>query len=242
MKKFQAVIYCLLSLALSGFCIYKIIYSRNLEPSIKLHVTDNKVISFIIDMAIKFLDNVVDTTTKFGEHFQGFIILGMGIFSLLFYTLFADTMHGFFSQLPLGSIRKFDCFKKPQKGKVITPLLPSILIGLYTGIHSTLYHFFPEKLDFCVKWILPVTIILVSITFLALIISVILDGGLWGIIIRIPLIFTTNLCFSLLMGGLMMMAIFAVILVIINIFLIIATIIGCIFFPTTKTKTEIYYR
>lgn len=160
----------------------------------------------------------------------------------MFYVLFADTMHEFFSQLPLGSIRKFDCFKKPKKGRVITLLLPSILIGLYTGIHSTLYHFFPEKLDFCVKWILPATIILVSITFLALIISVMLDGGLWGIIVRTPLIFTTNLCFSLLMGGLMMMAIFAVILLLVNSFLIIATIIGCIIFPTTKTKTEIYYR
>ena len=157
MKNFRAIIYSLLSLALSGFCIYKIIDSKEAVPSIKLHITDNEVIRDIIDMAVKFADNVVDTTTKFGEYFQGFAILGMGIAALLFYVLFADTMHEFFSQIPLGSIRKFDYSKKPKSkiGKVALLLSPSFIIGLYTWIHSMLYHLLPEKLDFCVKWILP---------------------------------------------------------------------------------------
>ncbi len=229
MKKSQAIIHCLLSLVLSGFCIYKTITAKDVVPSIKLHVTDNEVISGIIDMAIKFSDNVVDTSMIFGTYLQSFLILGMGIVALLFYVLFADTMHEFFSQIPLGSIRKFDCFKKPKKGRAITLLLPSILIGIYTGIHSILYRYFPEKLDFCVKWILPIAIILVSIAFLALVISVMLDGGLWGIIVRTPLIFTTNLCFSLIIGGLMMIGIFAIILLLVNSFLIITAIIAFIF-------------
>ncbi len=234
MKKSRAIIYCLLSLALSGFCIYKIIDAKDAVPSIKLNVTDNEVINSIIDMAIKFADNVVDTTKKlaeflFGEYFQEFVILGIGIAALLFYVLFADTMHEFFSQIPLGSIRKFDYLKKSKKGRVITLLLPSVLIGLYTGIYSTLYHFSPEKLNFCVKWFLPATIILVSVAFLALLISVILDGGLWGVIVRTPLIFTTNLCFSLISGTLMMIGVFAIILLLVNSLIIIAAIVALTF-------------
>lgn len=234
MKKSRAIIYCLLSLALSGFCIYKIIDSKDAVPSIKLNITDNEVIRNITDIAINFYDNVVGTTKKFaeilfGEYYQGFVVLGIGIIALLFYVLFADTLHGFFSQLPLGSIRKFDGIKKPKKGRIIALLSPSILIGLYTGIHLALYHFSPQKLDFCVKWIFPATIILVSIAFLALIISVILDGGLWGVIVRTPLIFTTNLCFSLISGALMMIGTFAIILMLVNSLMIIAIIIALMF-------------
>lgn len=226
----RAVIYCILSLAVSALCVYQLIDSRDIEPSIQLHITDNAVINNIIEAAIKFAEySPFPEGTPFAEYLHSFIFIGIGITSLLFFLLFSNCLNAFFSKLPLGSIRKFDFFEKPKKGRVITLLLPSVLIGLYTGIHSTLYHFFPEKLNFCVKWILPATIILVSIAFLALAISVMLDGGLWGVIVRTPLIFTTNLYFSLISGALMMIGVFAIILLLVNSFLIIVAIVALIF-------------
>lgn len=243
MKKIQAIVYSILSLALSGFCIYKIIDSKDAIPSMNFHVTDNKIINCIIDMAIKFADNFIDNSMTLNAYVKSFLFLGIGISALLFYVLFADTMHEFFSQIPLGSIRKFDCLQKSKKGRVIKLLLPSVFIGIYTGIHSILYRFLPEKLDFCIKWIFPATIILVSIAFLALIITVMLEGGLWGIIVRTPLIFITNLCFSLIMGELMMLGVFAIIMLLVNSLWLIAIIIMCLFpKTTTKTEYEIYYQ
>lgn len=244
MKNVRAVIYCLLSLVLSVFCIQRIIYARNFEPSLKLHVTDNEVISNIINMAIKFSDHVFDKMDfiQYGDLYS-WLFVGIGTTALLFFVFFSDSMHEFFSKLPLGSIRKIDYFKKSKSkiGKVALLLSPSFIIGLYTWIHSMLYHLLPEKLDFCVKWILPATIILVSIAFLALIISVLLDGGLWGIIVRAPLVFITNLCFSLIMGALFLVGIIAISALAISLLAIVA-IIAMFIAPTKTTKTEIYHR
>lgn len=192
LKNFQAVIYCLLSLAIFGFCVYKIIESKDFEPSLKLHITDNVIIN-----------NIIQTVIKFDENLQGLPVFGIGITALLFMVFFSDSMHEFFSKLPLGSIRKFDYFAKKKKWRAVTSLSPSLIIGLYIMIHLCLYKLFPVKLDFCVKWILPATIILTLIASIALIVSVILDGGLWGIIVRIPLLFTINLCFSAILGPLL---------------------------------------
>lgn len=169
----RAVVYCVLSLALSALCGYQLIVSRNIEPSIQLHITDNAVINNIIEAAIKFAEYSPFTKNMlFGEYLHSFLFLGMGIASLLFFLLFSNCMNAFFSQLPLGSIRKFDFFDKQKKGRCILLLTPSLIIGLYTSIHSILYHFSTSRLNFCVKWILPAAILLVSIAFLALIISV----------------------------------------------------------------------
>lgn len=241
----RAVVYCILSLAVSALCIYQLIDSRGIEPSMQLHITDNAVINNIIETAVKFAEySPFPENLLFGEYLHSFMFLGVGITSLLFFLLFSDCMNAFFSQLPLGSIRKFDFFEKHKKGRTILLLSPSLIIGLYTSIHSILYHFSPEKIDFLIKWILPAAIILVSIACLTLIISIMLDGGLWGIITRVPLMFTTNLYFSILMGSLMMFGIFAIILLLVNSFIIITSIIAVILLPktTTKTEYEVFYR
>ena len=147
---------------------------------------------------------------------------------MLFNVVFADSMHEFFSKLPLGSIRKFDYFAEKKKWKAIISLSPSLIIGLYIMIHWALYKLSPEHLDFCVKWILPATIILTSIASLVLVISIILDGGLWGIIVKIPLLFTTNLCFSAILGPILVFG--GVLAIIIIIPIVILIIIG-IFSP-----------
>lgn len=188
-KKFWAIVFCLLSLAISGFCVYKIIESRDFEPSLKLHITDNAVIN-----------GIIETVIKFDENLQGLLVVGTGLTALLFYVFFSDTMHEFFSTIPLGSIRKFDYFGKSGKWKAVTSLSPSLIIGLYTAIHLVFYKLLPAKLDFCIKWILPIAVILTIIVSVALVISVIIDGGLWGIIVRVPLLFTINLCFSAIFG------------------------------------------
>lgn len=220
-KNFRAVVYCLLSLAISGFSIYKIIESRDFEPSLKLHITDNAVIN-----------NIIETVIKFDESLQGFLVVGIGLTALLFDVLFSDSMHEFFSELPLGSIRKFDYFEnfeKSKKWKFILPLSPSLIIGLYIIIHLVSYKLMPKNLDFCIKWILPATIILTSIVSAALVISIIIDGGLWGIIVRVPLLFTINLCFSAILGPLV--AFSGVLIIFISMPIIILIIIA-IFSPT----------
>lgn len=184
-KNFLSFVYCLLSLAIFGFSVYKIIESKNFEPSLKLHITESVIIN-----------NIIETVIKFDEYLDGVPVLGIGTVALLFMIFFSDSMHEFFSKLPLGSIRKYDYFSKKKRWKNLTSLLPSLIIGLYTTIHFCLYKMFPEKLDFCVKWILPATVILTSIVSVMLVVFIIRDGGLWGLIVRVPLLFTINLCFS----------------------------------------------
>lgn len=59
---------------------------------------------------------------------------------------------------------------------------------------------YPDNLDICIRWILPVTIILTLIVSIALVASVIKYGGLWGALVRLPLLFTSNVCLCTLIG------------------------------------------
>ena len=95
MKTFRAVIYSILSLALSGFCFYKIYTSRNVVSSIKIDITDNMIITRIIDSALKFADGK-----------QAVVVMILGIAAMILYTITAFPLHEFFSNLPLGSIKK----------------------------------------------------------------------------------------------------------------------------------------
>ncbi len=194
-RSIKPVIFCLLSVALSAFCIYEIIKTIILENSSHLNITH-----------ISFLNGIIDTVYAFNERFQGGYLLGIGLLALLFELAFSDSMYEFFSRLPLGSIKKYDYFDNSRHGfkylfkHSFAVIAPALIIGSYVLIHLAFSYLLPEYLSDYVKWILPVTIILTLIASVVLIASVIKYGGLWGALIRLPLLFTSNICLCAIIG------------------------------------------
>ena len=194
-RSIKPVIFCLLSVALSAFCIYEIIKTIILENSSHLNITHNS-----------FLNGIIDTVYAFNERFQGGYLLGIGLLALLFELAFSNSMHEFFSRLPLGSIKKYDYFDNSRHGfkylfkHSFAVIAPALIIGSYVLIHLAFSYLLPEYLSDFVKWILPVTIILTLIASVVLIASVIKYGGLWGALIRLPLLFTSNICLCAIIG------------------------------------------
>ena len=184
-------------MALSAFCIYEIIKTIILENSSHLNITH-----------ISFLNGIIDTVYAFNERFQGGYLLGIGLLALLFELAFSDSMYEFFSRLPLGSIKKYDYFDNSRHGfkylfkHSFAVIAPALIIGSYVLIHLAFSYLLPEYLSDYVKWILPVTIILTLIASVVLIASVIKYGGLWGALIRLPLLFTSNICLCSIIGAL----------------------------------------
>ena len=194
-RSIKPVFFCLLSVALSAFCIYEIIKTIILENSSHLNITH-----------ISFLNGIIDTVYAFNERFQGGYLLGIGLLALLFELAFSDSMYEFFSRLPLGSIKKYDYFDNSRHGfkylfkHSFAVIAPALIIGSYVLIHLAFSYLLPEYLSDYVKWILPVTIILTLIASVVLIASVIKYGGLWGALIRLPLLFTSNICLCAIIG------------------------------------------
>jgi len=194
-RSIKPVIFCLLSVALSAFCVYEIIRTIILENSSHLNITHNS-----------FLNGIIDTVYAFNERFQGGYLLGIGLLALLFELAFSDSMYEFFSRLPLGSIKKYDYFDTSRHGfkylfkHSFAVIAPALIIGSYVLIHLAFSYLFPENLGVFVHWILPVTIILTLIASVVLIASVIKYGGLWGALIRLPLLFTSNICLCAIIG------------------------------------------
>ena len=194
-RSIKPVVFCLLSVALSAFCIYEIIKTIILKNSSHLNITH-----------ISFLNGIIDTVYAFNERFQGGYLLGIGLLALLFELAFSDSMYEFFSRLPLGSIKKYDYFDNSRHGfkylfkHSFAVIAPALIIGSYVLIHLAFSYLLPEYLSDYVKWILPVTIILTLIASVVLIASVIKYGGLWGALIRLPLLFTSNICLCAIIG------------------------------------------
>ena len=69
-------------------------------------------------------------------------------------------------------------------------------------IYIVFSDWYPDNLADFVHWVLPITIILTLIASVVLIASVIKYGGLWGALIRVPLLFTSNICLCTLIGAL----------------------------------------
>lgn len=194
-RSIKPVIFCLLSVAISAFCIYEIIKTIILENSSHLNITH-----------YSFLNGIIDTVYAFNERFQGGYLLGIGLLALLFELAFSDSMYEFFSRLPLGSIKKYDYFDKSRHGfkylfkHSFAVIAPALIIGSYVLIHLAISYLLPEYLGVFAKWVLPVTIILTLIASVVLIASVIKYGGLWGALIRLPLLFTSNICLCAIIG------------------------------------------
>ena len=196
----KPVIFCLLSTIVSVYCIYQLILAIFTGESEHLHITGNAIMNALID-----------TVSTFNERLQAKYLIGVGLLALLFELLFSDSLHEFFSRLPLGSRKKYDYFEacdlQHKKGKLmrlfkhsVWAIAPALIIGFYIVIYLAFYSFFPDKLDLCVKWGLPIITILTLAALGAIGYSVFKFGGLWGTLIRLPLILTSNLCLCTLIG------------------------------------------
>lgn len=217
-RNIKPVVFCMLSVALSAFCIYEIIKAVFSENFSHLNVTKNA-----------FLNAIIDTVNAFNEQIQVGYLIGGGLLALIFELAFSDSMYEFFSRLPLGSIKKYDYFNTSKQGlnhlfkHSVSVLAPALIIGFYVLIRMIFADYYPDNIDVCARWILPVTIILTLIASVVLIVSVIKLGGLWGALIRLPLLFTSNICLCTLIGVLIVSLSF-------NIACILAFIFGLIVF------------
>lgn len=187
----------MLSVTLSAFCIYEIIMTIIHETPSHLNYTSNT-----------FLNIIIDTVSAFNERIHIGYLIGIGLLALLFELAFSDSMHQFFSRLPLGSIKKYDYFDNSRHGfkylfkHSVAVISPALIIGFYIVIYIAFSDWYPDNLADFVHWVLPITIILTLIASVVLIASVIKYGGLWGALIRVPLLFTSNICLCTLIGAL----------------------------------------
>lgn len=196
-RSIKPVIFCLLSVALSAFCIREIIKTILSEKTTHINFTQNA-----------FLNVIIDTVHSFNERLQVGYLIGIGFLALLFELAFSDSMYEFFSRLPLGAIKKYDYFDNSKHGfkylfkHSVAAISPALIIGFYVLLYIVFSDWYPDNIDVCVRWILPITIILTLIASVVLIISVIKYGGLWGALIRLPLLFTSNICLCSIIGAL----------------------------------------
>lgn len=196
-RSIKPVIFCLLSVALSAFCIREIIKTILSEKTSHLNFTQNA-----------FLNVIIDTVHSFNERLQVGYLIGIGFLALLFELAFSDSMYEFFSRLPLGAIKKYNYFDNSKHGfkylfkHSVAAISPALIIGFYVLLYIAFCDWYPDNLDICVRWILPITIILTLIASVVLIASVIKYGGLWGALIRLPLLFTSNICLCSIIGAL----------------------------------------
>lgn len=196
-RSIKPVIFCLLSVALSAFCIREIIKTILSEKTSHLNFTQNA-----------FLNVIIDTVHSFNERLQVGYLIGIGFLALLFELAFSDSMYEFFSRLPLGAIKKYNYFDNSKHGfkylfkHSVAAISPALIIGFYVLLYIAFCDLYPDNLDICVRWILPITIILTLIASVVLIASVIKYGGLWGALIRLPLLFTSNICLCSIIGAL----------------------------------------
>lgn len=189
------VIFCLVSITISAYCAYELYLTLYYENPSNLHITNNLILNLMIDYI-----------ATFNERLQAERLIGLGLLALICELLFSNTLHIFFSRLPLGSIKKYDYFDTSRHGlkylfkHSVTAIAPALIIGFYVVIYIVFYSMYPDNLDICIRWILPVTIILTLIVSIALVASVIKYGGLWGALVRLPLLFTSNVCLCTLIG------------------------------------------
>ena len=194
-RNIKPFIFCLLSTALSVFCLYGFRSALLSDATSHLNISRYTFLNNIIDAVINF-----DNTVKLGY------LLFVGFLALIFELSFSNSMYEFFSRIPLGSIKKYDYFDSSRQGfkyKIkhsFAVLSPAVITGFYVLIHLVICSEFPEYLNICVERIFPISVILVLIASLALTVSVIKYGGLWGMLVRLPLLFTSNLCLCTGMG------------------------------------------
>ena len=237
MKTFRGVLYSILSLALSGFFFYKIYSVRDVAPRLKIRITDNEAINAVID-----------TMMKFANLRGGIMMIILGILAMIFYTVFSYPLHVFFYDLPLSSKKVPDFFEEKLKpwSRMLSALYPALFVGLYMSVHLLLQYLlyedsiYPQTLESFKRFWLPITVILVSVSLVKIAIKTVINGGVWGLIIRFPLVIVGNFTLSIVASVLAILSGVLIFKLLMAVIFVIAIIVMCIFTP--KTKTEYVYR
>jgi len=181
MKNFFAFICSIIALGLSICCFLLFLSTQNMETTINTNFTSSE-----------FLNNIAKSVFIFLENTNILKVVGIGLLTVLFDIHFSETMNEFYQKLPLGCISD-DIDDKGKFKKFILNTSPSLFISLYGLIYWGVSDYSPSSIDFCNKWILPVALICSIISAIILVCSIIKYGGLWGFIVRVPLLIAGNL-------------------------------------------------
>ena len=82
--------------------------------------------------------------------------------------------------------------------------------------------------------------ILVSVSLVKIAVKTVINGGVWGLIIRFPLVIVGNFTLSIVAAVLAILSGVLIFKLLMAVIFVIAIIVMCIFTP--KTKTEYVYR
>ena len=199
-RTIKAIFFCLLSIALSFFCLGGVAVSFHFVE-VQLDATSSP-----------FLNGIIDRVCAYNLMLSPGQILIIGTVAWIFEIFFSKSMNDFFCDLPLGGFSEFDgIFAEGFKGlakyfvSVISPALICSVYIMFTIIFDDIFPN-PQMLNNCRKWLFPVALILVIIAILALLVSVIRYGGLWGVLVRFPLLLSINVCFCCIGGVLLFLA------------------------------------
>lgn len=116
--------------------------------------------------------------------------------AILFDLLFSTPLEYLCEELPLGKIKDFQ-LGYSHLSRILRQILPAVFVGLYIAIHYLLVGLAPSKVQFCVNIILPIAILLAGSVFIALAVVTFINGGIWGFIVKVPLIVVENFCLSI---------------------------------------------
>lgn len=208
MKNFFAFICSIVALILSGCSFLIFLSTQNMETTINSNFTSSDLLNSIIKSVFIFLENT--NILK---------IVGIGVIAVLFDIYLSKIMNEFFQKLPLGCISD-DIDDKSKLKKLVLNISPSLFISLYGMIYWGVSDYSPSSIDFCNKWILPVTLICSIISAIILMCSIVKYGGVWGFIVRVPLLISANLYLAIIGVGFIVvfLAVIIAIIAIVSIF------------------------
>ena len=150
--------------------------------------------------------------------------------------------------MPLSSKKVPDFFEEKLKpwSRMLSALYPALFVGLYMSVYLLvlvlLYDnsIYPQTLSSLKRFWLPITVILVSVSLVKIAVKTVINGGIWGLIIRFPLVIVGNFTLSVVAAVLAILSGVLIFKIFMAVIFVIAIIAMCIFTP--KTKTEYVYR
>lgn len=183
-KSIGAGICCLLCIAvivLFAYTVSKV--QAPLEPE-KYQISD----STIINSFYRYLISGIDSD-------RFFFIFGLA--ALLCEILFSKPLVFLFSQLPLGHIYDPDTVK-PMTMKA--RLVPAFLIGIAAVINIFFAEFKPEVFAECAKVLNWILIAVIGLSFLAQLVILLSQGGIWRCLVSGGLLIAANASIGALFG------------------------------------------
>lgn len=200
-KTIFAILGCLLSIAVTVLFIYFLITSKDVTTITDCDISNIKIINKAYELAVK-----IEKST--------FNLSFLGVLALIIDIIFSKSMYYFFQKLPLGYFEELE-----EEGLVpakrISNISPALIIGLYISIHVISSLYAPDIYEFAKKWLLPIMTVLAIIALIAVIVETVINGGLWGLIIKAPALAIENMGLSVIFGTLGTLALLLVIILII---------------------------